>query len=318
MGLLHTCILNTLPNLQVVACCDKSRLIRKFFGKALKKVQLVDDIEKLSGLELDVVYVTTPIPSHFPIIKALYGGKIARNIFVEKTLASSFEKAEELCNLSLKCGGTTMVGYMKRFAVTFAKAKEILEHFMMGDLLSFNAYAFSSDFFGAPSTFRTSAARGGVLRDLGAHVVDLALSFFGDLQVESAVIDSSTAESSENSVHFTTRNHVGLCGDFDVSWIMENYRMPEFGLVIKASKGTIKVDDYKVELEFNDGKSQTWYRQNLNDTVDFLLGDPEYFREDKYFIDSVLKGSVAEPSFSTASKVDCLIDQVKNRAGKNG
>ena len=317
MGLLHVSILNTLPNLQLVACCDKSRLIRRFFGKALKKVKLVDDLEKLCNLELDVVYVTTPIPTHFPIIRALYNNKIASNIFVEKTLASSFEKAEELSSLSRNRSGTSMVGYMKRFAVTFVKAKELMDQAIMGDLLSFNAYAFSSDFFGATSSFRTSAARGGVLRDLGAHVVDLALWFFGDLTVESARIESLTGEDSENSVHFGARNHDGLEGLFDISWSMENYRMPEFGLVIRTSKGLIKVDDYKVKLEFDDGKVQRWYRQNLDDTVGFLLGEPEYFREDKYFVESVLNGCGAEPSFSTASKVDWLIDQVKHRAGEN-
>jgi hypothetical protein len=93
--------------------------------------------------------------------------------------------------------------------------------------------------------------------------------------------------------------------------------MPEFGLVIRTSKGLVKVDDYKVELELNGGKLLKWYRQNLDDNVSFLLGEPEYFREDKYFIESILNGRDVEPSFSTASKVDWLIDQVKNGAGEN-
>ena len=314
MGLLHASILNTLPNVQLVACCDKSRMILRFFRKAFNRIQLVDDVEKLCDLDLDVVYVTTPIPTHFPITKIICNKKIARNIFVEKTLASSFDKAEELCRLSQSLGGVNMVGYMKRFAVTFKKAKEILDQATMGKLLSFSAYAYSSDFFGADKSMRTSASRGGVLRDLGAHVLDLALWFFGDLKVESALIESLTGE---NSVRFKARSYDGLDGSFDISWSIENYRLPEFGLVIRASNGLMKVDDYKVELEFNDGKSRRWYRQNLDDSVGFLLGEPEYFREDKYFLESVLNSRAAEPSFSTASKVDGLIDQVKYRAGEN-
>ncbi len=317
MGLLHASILSTLPNVQLVACCDKSRMILRFFRKAFNRIQLVDDVEKLCDLDLDVVYVTTPIPTHFPIIKIICSKKIARNIFVEKTLASSFDKAEELCRLSQSLGGVNMVGYMKRFAVTFRKAKEILDQATMGKLLSFSAYAYSSDFLGDDKSLRTSVSRGGVLRDLGAHVVDLALWFFGDLKVESAMIESLTGEDSENSVHFRARNHDGLEGLFDISWSMENYRLPEFGLIIRASKGLMKVDDYKVELEFDDGKVQIWYRQNLDDNVGFLLGEPEYFREDKYFIESILNSRDAEPSFSTASKVDYFIDEVKDRAGEN-
>lgn len=317
MGLLHASILNTLPNVQLVACCDKSRLILRFFRKAFNRIQLVDDVEKLCDLDLDVVYVTTPIPTHFPIIKIICDKEMTRSIFVEKTLASSFDKAEELCRLSQSLGGVSMVGYMKRFSVTFRKAKEILDQAAIGRLLSFSAYAYSSDFFGADKGLRASASRGGVLRDLGAHVLDLALWFFGDLKVESALIESLTGENSENSVHFKARNYDGLDGSFDISWSMENYRLPEFGLVIRASNGLMKVDDYKVELEFNDRKLCRWYRQNLDDSVGFLLGEPEYFREDKYFVESVLNGRAAEPSFSAASKVDGFIDQVKYRAGEN-
>jgi predicted dehydrogenase len=317
MGLLHASILNTLPNVQLVACCDKSRMILRFFRKAFNRIQLVDDVEKLCDLDLDVVYVTTPIPTHVPITKIICSKKIARNVFVEKTLASSFDKAEELCRFSQSLGGVNMVGYMKRFAVTFKKAKEILDQATMGKLLSFSAYAYSSDFFGNNKNIKVSASRGGVLRDLGAHVVDLALWYFSDLKVESAMIESLTVADSENSVNFRVRNRDGLDGSFDISWSMENYRLPEFGLIIRASRGLMKVDDYKVELEFDDGKVQTWYRQDLNDNVGFLLGEPEYFREDKYYIESILNDCSVEPSFSTASKVDWLVDQVKNRAGEN-
>ena len=87
---------------------------------------------------------------------------------------------------------------------------------------------------------------------------------------------------------------------------------------MKGSEGTVRVDDDKVELKLDDGKSSTWFRHDLNDNVNFLLGAPEYFREDECFIKSVLDGGNAEPSFCTASKVDYIIDQVKYRAGKNG
>jgi hypothetical protein len=96
---------------------------------------------------------------------------------------------------------------------------------------------------------------------------------------------------------------------------MENYRLPEFGLLIKGSKGIMRVNEDKLELKLDNGKSSMWYRHDLNDNVDFLLGAPEYFREDKCFVKSVLEGCNAEPSFYTASKVDYIIDQVKYGPG---
>jgi predicted dehydrogenase len=281
-----------------------------------RTVKMVDDGAKLADLDLDFVYVTTPIPVHFPVIKTLYLHKVARNLFVEKTLASSWDEAEELCKLAESYGDVNMVGYMKRFAVTFRKAKNLLGQGILGEPTAFNAYAYSSDFSGIDRSSEKFVSRGGVLEDLGSHVVDLAYWFFGNLEVDSAVIDSIVDENSEDYVHFTVKNS-DLQGQFKVSWCMENYRMPHFELRIKGDKGDLKVNDDIVELRLKDETSSTWYRHDLNDNVHFLLGEREYYREDKYFIDSILDGNKAEPSFRTASRVDYIIDQVKRRASEN-
>jgi predicted dehydrogenase len=316
MGLLHASILNVMPSVEVVALCDKSSLLLKFVKKLFKEAQVVDDVERLADLNLDSVYVTTPIPVHFPVVKTLYLKKVARNLFVEKTLASSWDKAKELCELAQSFGDVNMVGYMKRFAVTFSKAKNILNQGTLGEIVSFEAYAYSSDFSEIQKGSKISASRGGVLEDLGAHIIDLALWFFGDLEVDSAMLKSMVEESCEDSAHFRV-GQSGLEGLFDVSWCMDNYRLPDFGLVIKGDKGILRANDDKVELKLNDGKSSMWYRHDLDDNVGFLLGAPEYYREDECFINSVLTGSKAEPSFSTASRVDYVIDQVKKKAGRN-
>ena len=126
MGLLHASILNVLSNVQLTALCDKSSLISKFSKRLFSKVHVVDDIEKLSGLDLDLVYVTTPISSHSLVTKNVYSSGLASNLFVEKTLASSYDEAKELCDLAQSFGGINMVGYMKSFTVTFKKAKDLL------------------------------------------------------------------------------------------------------------------------------------------------------------------------------------------------
>ena len=315
MGILHASILNTLPNVKLTALCDKNPMILKFFKKVLNEVNVVDDVEKLSGLDLDAVYVTTPISSHFLVVKTVYLKGIVRNLFVEKTLASSYDKAKELCELAQSFGDINMVGYMKRFAVTFRKAKDLLNQDTLGEVVSFDAYAYSSDFLGSEKSSKTSESRGGVLRDLGAHVIDLALWFFGDLEVDSAKLGSLVDGSSEDSAYFRVKKSGGLEGRFNISWCKENYRLPEFGLVIRGSEGIIKVNDDKVELKLDDGKSSRWYRHDLNDNVGFLLGAPEYFREDECFVEAVLNGGNSEPSFCAASEVDYIVDQVKCRAG---
>jgi predicted dehydrogenase len=205
---------------------------------------------------------------------------------------------------------------MKRFAVTFRKAKDLLDEDYLGDVLSFDAYGYSSDFSEIEKGSRMPALRGGVLADLGCHVIDLALWFFGDLSVETARLESLDMTGSEDSASFNVKRPSGGVGRFDVSWCKLGYRMPEVGLLVKGSKGTMKVNDDSIALEMVNGTSSIWYRHDLDDGVGFLLGAPEYYREDEYFIRSALSPSKTEPSFCTSSKVDWLIDQVKLRAGK--
>jgi predicted dehydrogenase len=319
MGLLHTSLLNVFPAVELVALCEKSALMNRLFKKVFSNstVNIVDDLEELRGLELDAVYVTTPISSHYNIVKGVYAKGIARNVFVEKTLALDYVQSRELCEIAKNVGGLTMVGYMKRFSVTFGKAKNVLTQGVLGEISSFDAYAYSSDFSKVQPSSKKSATRGGVLSDLGSHVIDLALWFFGDFEVESASSKSILCEAGEGSVDFNVKK-LGMKGAVHVSWCMDDYRMPSFGLAITGNAGTMKVNDYSLDLKLSNGDSYRWFRHDLDDYVNFLLGEPEYYREDEVFINSILNCGKVEPSFVTASKVDCIIDQVKEEVKANG
>ena len=313
MGLLHASILNVFPDVELVALCDKSALMKRLYKKIFSSVgvKVIDNFEKLSGFDLDAVYVTTPISSHSFIVKNLLTKKIVRNFFVEKTLASNYDQANELCALAKDFGSATMVGYMKRFSVVFRKAKELLTEGSLGEPYSFEAYAYSSDFLRSRKASKSSASRGGAVRDIGCHLIDLALWLLGDLEVCDVLSSEKTEIGSETSVSFTASSSAGLEGHFDVSQSMPKYRMPEFGLSIDCSKGRIEVNDDRLIVNLGDGSKRKWYKQDLNDSVYFFLGESEYFREDEEFVNSLLEKRVCEPNFDTASRVDCVIDQVR-------
>ena len=313
MGLLHASIVNTLPGVRLSAMYDNNSTMVKFAKKAFTEICVTDNVEKFSENKLDAVYITTPIPTHFSIIKTVFSIGRVRNLFVEKTLASSYEQATQLCQEAKAAGGVTMVGYMSRFGPTFNKAKTLLQEEVIGKLISFKAYAYASDFVGVKG--KSSPAKGGVTRDLGAHIIDLSLWFFGDLEIESSNLGLPAQPDSESSVYFKVRRADGLGGEFDLSWCKEGYRLPEFGLTISGSKGVITVNADLVKLEKDSADLLAWHRQDIHDDVSFLLGMPEYYRENEHFIRAILEGGVANPDFATAAKVDLLIDQVKHHAG---
>ena len=315
MGLLHASLLSVFPEVELVAVCEKSALMNRLFKKVFANtgVHVVNDIEKLRGLDLDAVYVTTPISSHSFIIKNIYSSGIARNVFTEKTLALNFDQSKELCEIAKNFGGVNMVGYMKRFSVVFRKAKEMLLHEDLGEPQRFKAYAYSSDFLGLTKESRTSASRGGALSDLGCHVIDLALWMFGRIEVGDVLSVVRNEAGSETSVSFTGMSSRGLPGQFDVSQSVQGYRMPEFGLSIEFPKGRIDVNDDRLCLTLVNGSQKKWFRHDLSDGVSFSIGDPEYFRENSEFVNSLINNRQCESSFDDAAIVDYVIGEVRRR-----
>lgn len=307
MGLLHASLLSVNPSVELAALCDKSSIMRKFAKNTLKTPLITGSLEKMAGLDIDAIYITTPIPSHYSIIKDVYG-PIARNVFVEKTLSSSYAQSQELCAIASTKKGCNMVGYMKRFSVTFRKAKELMENGAIGSLLSFDAYAYSSDFYGIDND-KVSGARGGVLEDLGSHVVDLSLWYFGDSL--SSAETFSTNHAKPGIVEFGVEGLHGFLGKFSVSWVQKDYRMPEFGLTVRGTEGAIHVTDNVVRLSITNEEPVALYRQDLDDFVGFYLGDSEYYRENIHFLESVRNNAKPEPCFETAKRVDYLLDLVR-------
>jgi predicted dehydrogenase len=317
MGLLHTSVLSVVPNVEVVGVCEKSSIIRKLLKKTLRTIPVVDDVRDLSGLDLDAVFVTTPVSSHFSVAKIIYQEDLARNIFIEKPLCSSVLESRELCDLNAKVRGVGMVGYLRRFMVTFAKAKKLLLDDAVGDLISFRIGAFSSDFVGIANNPKGSIGRGGVLRDLGSYSLDLALWFFGDFRVVSSSIESITGKNAQDSVHAVVEREFGsVRGDLSVSWCAPGFRMAEVDVEVKGTKGILEVNDDKVRLDLGSNEVTTWHRVDLNDLAPFWIGAPEYYREDECFVKSVFGNLVAEPSFESALRVDSKIELIEKEAAK--
>ena len=313
MGLLHAGVLNILPDVELTAICEKSSLIRKMAKKAVRGVSIVGDIGAFAGLGLDAVYVTTPTSSHYSIARRVYEEGLARHVFVEKPLTSKYAESKQLCELAERCGGVNMVGYLRRFMVTFMKTRELLLQGVIGDPVSFSVKAFSSDFFGVKANSKAAASRGGVLSDLGSYAVDLSLWFFGQLIVDSAKVESLSGSDGEDSVCVNVQSNEGVKGEIFASWNVEGYRMPEVGVSLKGREGLLEANDDKVVLSLQSGEKTVCFRHDLNNSVGFWLGLPEYYHEDAHFVASVKSGVVSSPSFREASDVDQFIDVVRER-----
>ena len=132
------------------------------------------------------------------------------------------------------------------------------------------------------------------------------------MKVIKSVLKSVISEDSEDEAYFEVSTKKGLEGKFKASWCKDGYRMPEMGLTIFGTKGTVRVNEDMVELKSNGQDSALWYKHDLDDTVPFFIGGTEYQRQDQLFINAIQQVYNPEPSFRTASKVEEIVDQVND------
>jgi predicted dehydrogenase len=310
MGLLHASLLSTLPGVEVRAACEPQFSVRRFGGTMLPGIRFVRTVAELRGEGLDAIYVTTPPRSHAALVQMVLEESIASHVFVEKPLASSAQEGEETFRLARAHRGVSMVGYQKRFAVTFRKALDLLRDGAIGEIRSADAYAYSSDFAHAGADHPQARARGGALRDIGCHAVDLLLWFFGEIVVVSSRRTLAALDVGVIMADLTTPS--GIPCTLSVSVAMPDYRLPEIGMKITGSHGLLSVNEDRVELERHGAECALWYRHGLHDYVPFLLADPEYHREDESFIAAIRDGSHASPSFEDGVRVDAILDRIED------
>jgi predicted dehydrogenase len=317
MGILHAGILNALPNCKLVAICEKETMISKLAKKILPDITFCNSVpEMIETHDIDAVFITTPIVSHAPIVDEI--SKVSRqvNIFVEKPLAGSLEDAKKILAQMSSSNTTKMIGFQKRFAPQFRRTKELLDKKALGDLLFFKGFSFVSSVFSDGSGWRFKRGAGGSLLDLGSHLLDLILWYFGAATSVSAVERSFYSSEVEDYTHVTL-NFAKLVGSIDVSWSIRGFRLPETQIEIHGKNGSIFVDDDSLRISTErdipgviSAGNHKLQKPDLVKGVDFLLSDAEYCLEDRYFLDCLSEKKPANPGLEAGVEVNRLVEQI--------
>jgi predicted dehydrogenase len=330
MGLLHTGILNSLDNLKVVAVSEKDKIIAKYLKDSLSYVTVYEDYETMLETEdLDLVYITTPVSSHLPIMMSCVKNKI--NFFVEKPLTANLEETDKICR-SLKHEHEIIhsVGYNRRFIPTFSKVKRLLNVQILGSLSYVKSSMYVSNILSKPTGWRSKkkASGGGVLLDLGAHVIDLLLWYFCPISSVSGQIKSLYSHEVEDFAHMDIEFSDGMKGELDTSWSTEGYRVPELNIEIIGNNGKLRVTEDFIKLELKKTAEQPniyeepsnkknvilMYKQELAEGVPIDVGGPEYTREDIHMIDSVFNKRQSLVNVFEASKTQSVIQAMYDAA----
>lgn len=322
MGILHAGILNALPGSKVTAICENESLVFRAAKKVLKEAAFYNDVSKMMTNEsLDAVFITSPTNTHSSIIHHVLESDAKVGLFSEKPLAVTGLEASEAANAATKHGIVSLVGFHKRFSPVFAYARKLLDGGAIGELREFKCSSYSADVLTKGTGWRFRRGTGGVLLDLGPHLLDLLLWCFGEPKDVSAVERSIYSSDVEDDVHADVAFQSGLKGTLAISWSQSGYRLPEIRIEVKGSTGSMVVTDDDVSIETSsavkglvEAGSHIFQKPSFNTSVDFLLAEPEYTIEDQFFLKAVENHSLVEPSFNTAIKVNEFVDLIHKAA----
>ncbi|WP_415328867.1 Gfo/Idh/MocA family oxidoreductase [Chryseobacterium sp. MMS23-Vi53] len=135
--------------------------------------------EMLVNADIELVVVNTPVQMHFEHTKmALEAGK---NVVVEKPFTVNVAEAEELVRLAEEKGLFLSVYQNRRFDRDYLQVQKIMNEEKLGALkeVEIRFDRFRTTASGKAHKENPEATGSGSLHDLGSHLVDQAVQYFG-------------------------------------------------------------------------------------------------------------------------------------------
>ena len=146
--------------------------------QTLPGAQALPDLPSLLALpRLDLVVIATPNQLHFP--QALAALEAAKHVVIDKPMALDVRECDRLIAVAEARGRALTVFQNRRWDSDFLTLQRLIAREALGGIVSFEA-RWDRYRPNVPDRWRERADHGGgVLYDLGAHLIDQALCLFG-------------------------------------------------------------------------------------------------------------------------------------------
>jgi predicted dehydrogenase len=282
---LHARILSRLPNVEVVAACDRNPERHARFREWFPNARFYTEwSELIAAAGLDAVDVLTPEHLHAEPVKAAL--RQGLHVFVEKPLAHHPETAAELVREAKTSGRILMTGHLLRFDARYAAAKERLARGDAGAIRSI--YAKRNNWQAAFSTYNRIEP----VFILGIHDIDLMHWYMEDdvrqvYAIRSAPNGSEAADMNWAILHFNK----GGVGIIECNWLLPD-NGPSFQDVrmeITGDKGSVQIIDPEHGVTYIDKSGvDVPALLNLHETHGRLRGP--LVDELEHFVDCVSAG----------------------------
>lgn len=179
-----------LTNAHLVAVADLSKKALAHAKDAGVKKTYTNYKDLLQDPEIDAVIIA--LPTHLHLQCAKDAAEAKKQIFLEKPIARNVEEAKQIVLASRRNSVKLMVGYPLRFLKDFQVLRQQIRTGVFGEIeVAHATYVSSGPFFHraegyAPVSvpewwFNKELTGGGVLVDLGSHIINLVRWYFGEI-----------------------------------------------------------------------------------------------------------------------------------------
>ncbi len=236
MGINHARVYSQLPDVKLIAVCDIDKMQAISIAQSYECKPYVD-YNDLSNENLDAVSIVAPTTFHSEIALAVIQRGIS--VLVEKPIADTVEKADEMISAAKNNEVKLMVGHIERFNPAVIKLKEMINQGILGDIISISAKRVGP--------YNPRIRDVGIILDLGTHDIDIIADLYGE--------NAKQVYASAGSVLHNHEDHAIIVLSFDRgSGVIEtNWLTPHKlrKLNVIGSEGIAEVDYIDMTLKIS-------------------------------------------------------------------
>ena len=204
----HAPFLNLHPGFELLGSWERSN---KLIQADYPELTSYPSLESVLESDAELIVVNTPTATHFEYAKkVLQAGKHA---IVEKAFTSTVAEAQELAALANEKGLKLAVFQNRRWDSDFKTIQKVIDDGLLGELIDaeFHFDRYTPDL--SPKVHKETINGGsGIIKDLGSHLIDQALTLFGFPQAVNADIR-------------ITREHSLVDDSLDICLFYPNFRV---------------------------------------------------------------------------------------------
>ena len=178
-----------------------------------------DDLADLAGAGVDAVAISTPADTHMPLV--LQAISLGLPVVCDKPFALSPEAARGALEATERAGVMVTVYQNRRFDADLLTVRAVIDSGELGRVMRFESRI---EQYTPPGGIPSSG--GGILLDLGAHVVDQALLLFGPVMSVYAELDD--AGGCPGRFFIAMRHAGGVVSHLVGDWLLHGPHGPRF------------------------------------------------------------------------------------------